>query len=89
MRSALSRVDGEDLGSAAITAVHHAELYQPRESPRMVIMTLGRLTNFAFPAHPMGGQGLHNTVCGTWNNPRRVHVVNAQTQDATVGSRVQ
>jgi hypothetical protein len=85
----LRRVDGKNLSSAAITAVHQAALNQPRESLRMAIVAISRLANFTIPAHAMGVQGLHNTVCGVRNDPRRVHVVNAQTQDATVGSGVQ
>ena len=72
-----------------MTAVHQPALNQPRESVRMMIVTISRRANCAIPAHAMGGQGLHNTVSGVCNDPRRVHVVNTQTQDAAVGSGVQ
>jgi hypothetical protein len=68
---------GKNLSSAAITAVYQAALNQLLESVRMEIITVGRRANWALPAHTMSGQGLHNTGCGVWNDPRRIHVVNA------------
>jgi hypothetical protein len=68
---------GKNLSSAAITAVYQAALNQLLESVRVKIVTVSRRANWALPAHTMGGQGLHNTGCGVWNDPRRVHVVNA------------
>jgi len=82
-------MDGKNLRPAATTAVDQAALNQPGESVRMKIVAISRFTNGTIPAHAMGGQGLHNMVSGVCNDPRRVHVVNTQTQDAPVGSGIQ
>jgi hypothetical protein len=87
--STLRRVDGKNMRPAAMTAIDQAALNQPGERMRMKVVTFSRFPNCTIPAHAMGGQGLHNTGCGVCNDPRRVHVVNTQTQDAPVGSGIQ
>jgi hypothetical protein len=82
-------MSGKNLRSAAATAVDQAALNQPGKSVRMEIVTVSCFPNGTIPAHAMGGQGMHNTVSGICNDPRRVHVVYAQTQDAPVGSGIE